>query len=169
MLKIIALCQGTFNFKGFNILLSSFVCRFSRTLYSLSVPGKQERSELHAVLRTEIMRRAPAWIPFRDSLQWPKFYLKVIYSVLPLLLRIWNAFWPFKDCYLLGFVFAHFFYCLKLSCMKIYKRAFLQIKHPCFTRDLGPLRPSSRRLQSPGPSLQRPWHFWTELSVVSIL
>ena len=50
-----------------------------------------------------------------------------------------------------------FFYCLKLPCMKIYKRAFLQIKHPCFTWDVGPLRPSSRRLQSPGPSLQRLW------------
>lgn len=62
-------CQGTFNFKGSNMLFSSFVCHFSRTLYSLSVPGKQERSELHAVLRTEIMRRAPAWIPFSDSLQ----------------------------------------------------------------------------------------------------
>ena len=48
---------------------------------------------------------------------------------MPLLLRIWNAFWPFKDCYLLGFVFAQFFYCLKLPCMKIYKCAFLQIKH----------------------------------------
>ena len=48
-----------------------------------------------------------------------------------------------------------FFYCLKLPCMKIYKRVFLQIKHPCFTWDLGPLHPSSHQLQSPGPSLQR--------------
>ena len=151
------------------MLFSSFVCHFSRTLYSLSVPGKQEWAELHTLLRTEIMKKGTCL----DSFQWlpsVTFYLKVIYSVMPLLLRIWNAFWPFEDCYLLGFVFAQFFfYCLKLSCMKIYKRAFLQIKHPCFTRDLGPLRPSSRRLQSPGPSLQRPWHFWTELSVVSIL
>ena len=37
------------------------------------------------------------------------FYLKVIYSVMPLLLKIWNAFWPFQDYYLLGFVFAQFF------------------------------------------------------------
>ena len=97
-----------------------------------------------------------------DSLQWllpsVTFYLKVIYSVISLLLRIWNAFWPFEDCYLLGFVFAQFFYCVKLPCMKIHKYAFLQIKHPCFTRDLGPLHPS-RRLQSPGPGLQRPWHW----------
>ena len=98
--------------------------------------------------------------PLSDSLQWP--YLNVIYSVIPLLLRIWNAFWPIEDCYLLGFVFAQFFvfflfYCLKLPCMKIHKHAFLQIKHPCFTWDLDPLRPSSHQLQSPGPSLQRPW------------
>ena len=45
--------------------------------------------------------------PFSDSLQWR--YLNVIYSVMPLLLRIWNAFWPFQDCYLLGFVSAQFF------------------------------------------------------------
>ena len=45
------------------------LCAISQGLYSLSVPGKQERSELHAVLRTEIMRRAPAWIPFSDCLQ----------------------------------------------------------------------------------------------------
>ena len=140
-------------------MLFSFVCCFSRTLYSLSVPGKQEWAELHAVLRTEIMRKRTCL----DSFQWlpsVTFYLKVIYSVMPLLLRIWNAFWPFEDCYLLGFVFAQYFYCLKLPCMKIYKRAFLQIKHPCFTWDLDPLRPSSDQLQSPGPSLQRPWQFF---------
>ena len=28
---------------------------------------------------------------------------------MPLLLKILNAFWPFEDCYLLGFVFAQFF------------------------------------------------------------
>ena len=43
--------------------------------------------------------------------------------------------------FLLNFFFL--FYCLKLPCMKIYKHVFLQIKHPCFTRDLGPLHPSS--------------------------
>ena len=95
--------------------------------------------------------------PFSDCLQWP--YLNVIYSVMPLLLKIRNAFWPFKDCYLLGSVFAQFFYCLKLPCMKVYKHTFLQIKHLCFTRDLGPLRPSSSWLQSPGSGLQRPWHW----------
>ena len=108
MLKIIALCQGTFNFKGSNVLFSSFVCRFSRTLYSLSVPGKQEWAELHAVVKTEVLRKGICL----DSFQWlpsVTFYLKVIYSVMPLLLRIWNAFWPFQDCYLLGFVSAQFF------------------------------------------------------------
>ena len=115
-MKIIP-CQGTFNFKGSNVLFSSFVCRFSRTLCSLSVTGKQEQAELHAVLRTEMMGKSTCL----DSLQWP--YLKVIYSVTPLLLKILNAFWPFEDCYLLGFVLVQFFYCLKLPCMKIYKQA----------------------------------------------
>ena len=47
-------------------ICSSFVCCFSRTLYSLSVPGKQEWAELHAVLRIEIMRRGTCL----DSFQW---------------------------------------------------------------------------------------------------
>ena len=108
MLKIIALCQGTFNFKGSNMLFSSFVCRFSRTLYSLSVPGKQEWAELHAVVKTEVLRKGICL----DSFQWlpsVTFYLKVIYSAMSLFLRIWNDFWPFQDCYLLGFVFAQYF------------------------------------------------------------
>ena len=89
-------------------ICSSFVCCFSRTLYSLSVPGKHERAELRAALRTEIMRRGACL----DSFQWlpsVNFYLKIIYSVIALLLRIWNAFWPFEDCYLLALVFAQFF------------------------------------------------------------
>ena len=58
-------CQGTFNFKWSNVILF-FVCCFSRTLYSLSVPGKQEWAELHAVLRAEIRRRGTCL----DSFQW---------------------------------------------------------------------------------------------------
>ena len=33
------------------------LCAISEGLYSLSVPGKQERAKLHTVLRTEIMRK----------------------------------------------------------------------------------------------------------------
>ena len=149
-------CQGTFNFKGSNMLFSSFVGHFSRTLYSLSVLGK--RASRAASSSQDWDHEKGTCL---DSFQWlpsVTFYLKVIYSVMPLLLRIWNAFWPFEDCYLLGFVFAQYFYCLKLPCMKIYKHVFLQIKHPCFTRDLGPLHPSSHWLQSPRPSLWRQWH-----------
>ena len=138
------------------ICYSLLLCAVSQGLYSLSVPGKLEWAELHAVLRTEIMRKGTCL----DSFQWlpsVTFYWEVIYSVMPLFLRIWNAFWPFQDCYLLGFVFAQVFYCLKLPCIKIHKHAFLQIKHPCFTRDLGHLYPSSCWFQSPGPGLQRPW------------
>ena len=66
--KTIALtCQGTFNFKESNMLFSSFVCCFSRALCSLSIPGKQERAELHAVLRTDVMRQSACV----NSLQWP--------------------------------------------------------------------------------------------------
>ena len=138
------------------------MCCFSRTLFLISSwktgASRAARSSQDWDHEKRHLLGFLSVTPFSDSLQWP--YLNVIYSVMPLLLRIWNAFWPFEDCYLLGFVFAQFFfYCLKLSCMKIYKHAFLQIKHPCFTRDLGSLHLSSRRLQSPGPSPQRPWQW----------
>ena len=148
------------------MIFSSFVCWFSRTLFFIS-SGKQEWAELHTVLRTEVMRKSICL----DSLQWlpsVTFYLKVIYSVMPLFLRIWNAFWPFQDCYLLGFLFPQCFYCLKLPCRKIYKHAFLQIKQPCFTRDVGPLLPSSCQLHSSGPGLQRPWQLCLQFPQIRV-
>ena len=58
-------CQGTFSFKGSNVLFSSFVCCFSRTLYFLSVPGKSRAARSSQDWET-------AWIHFSDSsLQWP--------------------------------------------------------------------------------------------------
>ena len=61
------ICQGTFNFKGSNVLLFSFVCHLSRILYSLSVPGN--RSEQSCTqFRTEMMRKGICidsflWLP----------------------------------------------------------------------------------------------------------
>ena len=132
--------------------------------FSVSYQFQENRNEQSCTQFSGLRswEKAPAWIPFSDSLQWlPSVILLKcnLFSYAPL--RIWNAFWPFEDCYLLDFVFAQFFFffcCLKLPCMKIYKHASLQIKHPCFTQDLGPLCPSSHRLQSPGPGLQRLWH-----------
>ena len=139
-------CQGTFNFKGSN-MFSSFVCHFSRTLCSLSVPGKQNEQSCRQFSRLRSWERAPAWIPFSDSLQWFSsltFYLKDS----PFCCSWWN-FILFN-----GWV---------IILLKIYKHAFLQIKYPCFTRDLGSLHPSSCQLQSPGPSLRRPWQFFSHL------
>ena len=144
------------------MLFFSFVCHFSRILYSSSGAAGTSRAA----------RSSWDWDPdkghllgpFSDSLQWP--HSNVICSVMPLSLRTCNSFWPFEDCYLLAFVFVQFFfffYCLKLPCMKIYKQAFMQTKHLCFTWDLGPLHPSSCRLQAPGPGLQRPWQSNREL------
>ena len=131
-----------FNFKGSN-MFSSFVCHFSRTLCSLSVPGKQERAELQAVLKTEIMGKSTCL----DSLQWLSS-VTVYLKDYPFCCNWWN-FILFN-----GWV---------IILLKIYKHAFLQIKYPCFTRDLGSLHPSSCRLQSPGPSLRRPWQFFSHL------
>ena len=140
-------CQGTFNFKGSNMfffcvlfLKDSIPCQF--------LENRNEKSCTRSWLRS--WERAPAWIPFSDSLQWP-FQLCPSYS------RYWMLSGPLKIVICLALFLLNFFYCLKLPCMKIYKHAFLQIKHPCFTRDLGSLHPSSRWLQSPGPGLQRPW------------
>ena len=46
---------------------------FLKTLCSLSVPGKQEQAELHAVLRTEIIGKSTCF----DSLQWPFTYRSI--------------------------------------------------------------------------------------------
>ena len=150
--------MGTFSFKGSNMLFFSFVCCFSRILYSLSVPGKQEREELHAVLRTEIMREGTCL----DSFQWllTVTLLKCnLFSYAPHTQdsECFLALWRLLFAWLCFCSFFFFFYCLKLPSMKIYEQVFLQIKHPCFTQDLGPWHPSSCRLQSPGPGLQRPW------------
>ena len=91
------------------------------------------------------------------------FYLKVIYSVIPLLLRIWNAFWPFQDYYLLGFVFAQFFYCLKLPCIKIHKRISAN-KTPLFHSRLG--SPASFFSSTPVPR-SRSTKIMTALSSIS--
>ena len=147
--------QGTFNFKESNRLFSSFVCCFSRALCSLSVPGKQERAELHAVLRTEVMNRTHAWIPFSDLLLYYKLLSHVpITQDMDCLLALWRL---CDDCYSPVSVFAQlYFCCLKLPCIKIYKHMLPQIKYLCFTRGLGSPRPSFRWLQSLGPGLQRP-------------
>ena len=138
-------CQGTFDFKGPN-MFSSFVCHFSRTLCSLLGPGKQEWAELHAVLRTEIMGKGTCL----DSLQW--------LSSVTLYLQGYPFFCSWWDFILFnGWV---------IILLKIYKHAFLHIKYPGFTRDLGPLHPSSRQFQSPGPGLWRPWQVGTFISLV---
>ena len=143
-------------------ICSYFVCCFSRTLYFLSVPGKQEQAELHAVLRTEIMRRGTClnsfqWLPSVTLLNCNLFSYAPLTQDMECFLALWRLLFAW-------FCFCSvFFYCLKLLCMKIYKHAFLQIRHPCFTRDLGPLHPSSHQLQSPGPGLQRPWQSNREL------
>ena len=88
------------------MLFFSFVCHFSRILYSSSVAAGTSRAA----------RSSWDWDPekehllgpFSDSLQW--HHSNVICSVMPLSLRTCNAFWPFEDCYLLGFVFAQFFF-----------------------------------------------------------
>ena len=98
------------------------LCSVSQGLCSLSVPGKQEGAELHTVLRSEITGKNTCL----DSLQWLSsvtFYLKD---------------YPFC-CYWWNFILFHGWVIILL---KIYKHAFLQIKYPCFTRDLGPPRPS---------------------------
>ena len=136
------------------------MCHFSRILYSSSVPGKQERAELHAVLRTVIMRKGTCldsfqWLPSMTLLKCNLFSYAPLTQDMECFLALWRLLFVWL-CFCSVFFF--FFYCLKLPCMKIYKYVFLQIKHPCFTWDLGPLHPSSHQLQSPGLGLQRLWH-----------
>ena len=152
--------SGDVQFQGIQYVILFFCVLFlkdSIPYQLLEIRNEQSCAQFSGLRSWE---RAPAWIPFSDSLQWlPSVtcYLKVIYSVMPLL-GYGMLFGPLKIVTCLALLLLNFFYCLKLPCMKIYKRAFLKIKHPCFTRDLGPLHPSSRRLQFPGPGLWRPWY-----------
>ena len=112
-------CQGTFNFKGSNMLHFLSLCAVSQGLCSLPVPGIQDRAALHAVLRTEIMGKTTCL----DSLQWLSsvmFYLQDY----PFCCSWWNFI-------LNGWV---------IILLKTYKHAFLQIRYPCFTGDLGASR-----------------------------
>ena len=72
--------------------------------------------------------RVPAWIPFSNSLQW-LFSASVTLYVLdyPFCCNWWN------------FILCNSWVIILL---KIYKPAFLIIKYPCSTRDLGPPHPS---------------------------
>ena len=79
--------------------------------------------------------RASASIPFCDSLQWP--YLNVIYSVMPLFLKILNAFWPFEDCYWPGFVFVQLFLLPKAALYKDIQTGVPANKTPLFHSRLG--------------------------------
>ena len=63
--------------------------------------------------------------------------LNVVYSVMPLLLRKWNAFWPFEDCYLLGFVFVQFVLLPKSALYEDIKTCISANKPPLFHSRLG--------------------------------
>ena len=120
-------CQGLFNFKGSNAL-----CAVSQGLsvpYQFLENTNEQSCTQFSGLRSQ--ERAPAWIPFSD----------LLLKRLSILLQLWN------------FIL---FNGWGIILLKIHKHAFLQIKEPCFTRDLGP---SSHWLQSPGPGLWRPWQY----------
>ena len=144
------------------MLFFSFVCHFSRILYSSSVAVGTSRAA-RSSWDWDPEKEWPAW-----SLQWLPPVTSVKRDLLSyvdmqcfLALRRWLFAWL---CFCSVSFFLFFFsHCLKLPCMKIYKHVFMQTKHPCFTRDLGPLSPSSHRLQSPGPGLQSPWQSNREL------
>ena len=142
------------------MLFFSFVCHFSRILYSSSVAAGMSRAACIS-WDWDPEKGWPAW-----SLQWlpPVTSLKcdlLSYAPLTQDMQCFLALWRLLLAWLC--FCSVFFYCLKLPCMMIYKHAFLQTKHPCFTRDLGPLCTSSHWLQSPGPGLQRPWQSNREL------
>ena len=72
--------------------------------------------------------RVPAWIPFSNSLQWLFSSSATLYVLdYPFCCNWWN------------FIVCNSWVIILL---KIYKPAFLLIKYPCSTRDLGPLHPS---------------------------
>ena len=75
--------------------------------------------------------------------------LNVVYSVMPLLLRKGNAFWPFEGCYLLGFVFVQFVLLPKSALYEDIKTCISANKIPLFHSRLG--SPTSLFLLTPVP------------------
>ena len=156
-MKIKGVMSGDIQLLGIQYVILFFCVPFLKdSLFLISCCRNEQSFTQFPGLRS--WERAPAW-----SLHWlpPLTSLKSdLLSYAPLtqgmqcFLALWRLLFAWL-CFCPSPPF--FFYCLKLPCMKIYKHAFLQTKHHCFTRDLGPLRPSCHWLQSPGPSIQRPW------------
>ena len=68
-------CQGMFSFKGSNMLFSSFVCSFSRTLFLISswktgMSGAARSSQDWDHEKRHLLGFLSV-TPFSDSLQWP--------------------------------------------------------------------------------------------------
>ena len=149
-------CQGTFNFKGSNMLFSSFVCSFFRTLYSLSVPGKQEWAELHALLRTEIMREGTCL----DSFQWLPSVTPFsdLFSYSPLMqdIECFLALWRLLFAWL---CFCSVFLLPKVASYEDIETRISANKAPLFHLRFG--CPASVFSSTPVPrsGLQRPWQY----------
>ena len=101
-------CQGTFNFKGSNMfffcvlfLKDSIPCQF--------LENRNEKSCTRSWLRS--WERAPAWIPFSDSLQWP-FQLCPSYS------GYWMLSGPLKTVICLALFLLIFFLLAKAALYK---------------------------------------------------
>ena len=96
--------------------------------------------------------RVPAWIPFSNSLQWLFSASATLYILdYPCCWNWWN------------FILCNSW---RIILLKIYKLTFLLIKHPCSTRDWGPLHPFC--LQS-CRSLETCWaHFLTQAFKTSL-
>ena len=136
----------TFNFKGSNIFFFCVLFFKDSILYQF-LENRSEQSCMQ--FSGQIMRRGTCL----DSFQWlpsmtpfSELLLKSnLFSYAPLTqdMECFLALWRLLFAWLC--FCSIFFNCLKWPCMKIYKHAFLKIKHPCFTQDLGPPRLSSRR------------------------
>ena len=102
---------------------SSFACHFSRILCSLSVPIPGTSRAARSSQDWESWERVPAWIPFSNSLQWLFSGSATLYVLdYPFCCNWWD------------FILCNSWVIILL---KIYKPAFLLIKYPCSTRDLG--------------------------------
>lgn len=148
MQYIVTHCQGTFNIKE-STRCFLLPCAVSQgPLISLSVPGKQEQAELHAVLRTEVTRQ----ITCVDSFQCPFTLMKSIQSP-PYYSGYGLSSWPCDDCSSPSFVFTNFIFAKPKALVWIYIKAHTATnKVALFHLRLGSLRPFVNS-SPPGPSL----------------
>ena len=138
------------------------LCADSQGLYSLSVLENRNEQSCTQFSGLRSWERASAWIPFSDFLLEDNLFS---YAPLP---QDMECFLALSRLLFASLCFSSMFLLLKVTLYKDIQTCVFANKAPLFTRDLGPLLPSSRGLHSSGPGLQRPWQLCLQFPQIRV-